>query len=285
MILTYKGRKYKLQFRKKFFPFAVKEIVTTLHGEPQDYPLRINGDKLLGKVALVTGAHKGIGLHIALRLLKDGCKVIITGRNEQQIKNTLARVNTPNLVGFVWDISDEHTGQHFQEAEKFFGGIDILVNNAGVNKINGTSMPLETASRDYIHSMMDINVLATIRMCEAFVSKNSEGTILNVVSNTAVRPATGIYWMSKWALYSFTKAFSRNLYTQRSNVTINGICPGPTKTDMMFGALSSMYSSAMSNRRMGYPEEIAELAFVQICSGLNGQSGEITICDGGESLN
>ena len=120
-------------------------------------------------------------------------------------------------------------------------------------------------------------------MCECFLSKFTCGTILNIVSNTAVRAAMGIYWVSKWAIFCYTKALSEKLLSDGA-ITVNGLCPGPTKTDMMFNDSSSIYYPAMANKRIGLPEEIAELAFIQILDGLNGKTGEVLICDGGESL-
>lgn len=275
------GHHYNLLLKKHIFPIGLVEIVPKLYGAPTSYDLVIDGTKLLEKVALVTGAHKGIGFHIAMRLLKEGAKVIITGRNEQALKDTVEKLNTTNVAYMVWDIADGKEKEHFDEAVKVFGSIDILVNNAGINRINGISMNFETATTEYIHLMNDINVLGVVRMCEAFTCNFTNGTILNIISNTAVWPAVGIYWLTKWALYDYTKGLSERIANNNS-ITVNGICPGPTRTDMMPNFKSSVYSSLMANKRVGMPEEIAELAFVQILSGLNGQNGEITVCDGGQ---
>ena len=283
MNIKFRGHTYTV-IRKGFIPVGIEERIPELKGAPKEYKLYVNGNRLEGKVALVTGGYRGIGQHIALRLLQDGAKVIITGRNEEQLKKTIARLGTSNAAYLVWDIADGRVSEHFADARAIFGNIDILVNNAGVNKIKGVSLGFESATNDFIHSMNDINVMGTVEICDYFAANTTSGTILNVVSNTAVRGARGIYWMSKWALYSYTKGLAEKLSSNSRSITVNGICPGPTKTDMMFSEGSSMYSPAMANKRMGMPEEIAELAFVQVLSGLNGQTGEISVCDGGESL-
>lgn len=277
-----RGRTFNILLKKHIIPVGIEEVIPRLIGTPKEYGLIVNGDRLKGKVALVTGAHKGIGYQIALRLLKDGAKVIITGRNENKLRDTVARLKTRNLSYMVWDVADGKNAEHLDEACRLFGKIDILVNNAGVNKIQGESMRFENATSDYIHKMNDINVVGVTDICEAFVEKYSKGTILNILSNTAVRSATGIYWMSKWAIYSYTIGLGNKL--KDSSITVNGLCPGPTKTDMMFSASSSLYSPSMANKRMAMPEEIAEMAFLQILQGLNGKNGEILVCDGGESL-
>ena len=283
MRFRYRGHTFELLLKKQFIPIGVEEIIPHFYGEPTEIKLLVNGNKLEGKVALVTGGYKGIGFHIAMRLLKDGARVIITGRNAGALKKTVSSLNTPNASYLVWDISDGKVKEHFKDAVKIYGKIDILVNNAGINKINGASMTFETATLDYIHSMNDINVLSTVQMCECFATLFDRGTVLNVISNTAVRAAVGIYWMTKWALYNYTKGLSEKL-KDCSKITVNGICPGPTKTDMMFNENSTIYFPSMATKRMGLPEEIGELAFIQILAGLQGKTGEITICDGGETL-
>lgn len=283
MRLRFRGHTYDVIFKRRFIPVGIIEIIPDFYEAPSDYKLTVNGNKLSGKVALITGAHKGIGYHIAIRLLKEGAKVIITGRDEDALRSTIQKLGTPNVAYLVWDITDGKESEHLNEAVKIFGDINILVNNAGVNKVKGRFMGFEDATKEYIHSIHDINVLSTVRICECFVSKYSSGTILNIISNTAVRAAIGVYWMSKWAIYDYTKGLSEKLQ-HCSNITVNGLCPGPTKTNMMFNENSSIYLPNMANKRFGLPEEIAEMAFVQIVSGLKGQSGEITVCDGGESL-
>ena len=282
MIFRYKEKVYNLILWKKIFPIGITEIVSSLRGEPTSHQLVVNGNKLSGKVALVTGAYKGIGYHIALRLLKEGAKVIITGRNVEELNRTVNFVNSPSLKSVVWDISDGHYSEHFDEVGKLFGTIDILINNAGVTSNTKTRPSFEEMDRVHWHYVHDINTIATSVMCKIFTKKYNEGTILNIISNTAVLPAQDSYFTSKWALYSFTKAFSDDLTRTNSKVTVNGLCPGPIKTDMTVGKYTTMYRREIPNHRIGLPEEIAELAFVQILSGLSGQNGEITVCDGGQ---
>ena len=274
------GHHYNLLLKKHIFPIGLVEIVPKLYGAPTSYDLVIDGTKLLGKVALVTGAHKGIGFHIAMRLLKEGAKVIITGRNEQALKDTVEKLNTTNVAYMVWDIADGKEKEHFDEAVKVFGSIDILVNNAGVTSNTKKRCSFEEMDDFHCHYVHDINTLSTKRMCEEFAKSSQSGTILNIISNTGILPALDAYFTSKWALYSFTKAYAEKLRLNNVHLTINGLCPGPVRSDMTRAI--SMYRKEIPNHRIGMPEEIAELAFIQILSGLNGQNGEITVCDGGQ---
>lgn len=280
MKFQYKGHTFKLLLRKRILPVAVVEIVPELQGTPTDYKLNVNGTKLQGKVALITGAHRGIGYHIALRLLQEGAKVIITGRNEEALKNTIRQLNTPYAAYLVWDIAGGKESEHFGEAKGIFGSVDILVNNAGVTSNTKIRPSFEKMDETHYHYVHDINTLSTRRMCLEYAKTVKQGTILNIISNTSVLPALDAYFTSKWALYSFTKAYADELKSTGRNITINGLCPGPIKTDMT--PEESFYRKEIPNHRIGLPEEIAELAFVQILSGLKGQNGEITVCDGGQ---
>ncbi len=282
MKFRYKSHIYKILRWKRIIPIGIVEIVPELVGMPKEYSLQIDGTKLHGKIALVTGAHRGIGYHIALRLLKDGAKVIITGRNEEALKRTAKQINSPNIAYLVWNITDENETEKYKKAIDIFGGIDILVNNAGVTSETKIRPPFVEMSKSHYHYVHDINTLSTRRMCLTFAKLIPQGTILNIISNTSLLPALDAYFTSKWALYSFTKAFAEELKDAGSNITINGLCPGPIKTDMT--PEESFYRKEIPNHRIGIPEEIAELAFVQILSGLNGSNGEITVCDGGQIL-
>lgn len=280
MKFRYKGHIYRILLRKRIVPVGIVEIIPQLAGAPQEYQLRIDGSKLAGKVALVTGAHRGIGYKIALRLLKDGARVIITGRNEEALKETINQLNSPNVAYMVWDIAEGNESNHFKKASNIFGSIDILVNNAGVTSDTKSRPPFEEMSEKHYHYVHDINTLSTRNLCLKFTETFKQGTILNIISNTGVLPALDAYFTSKWALFSFTKAYAKDLEESGAKVTINGLCPGPIKTEMT--PEESFYRKEIPNHRIGLPEEIAELAFVQICAGLEGKSGEITVCDGGQ---
>lgn len=285
MRFKHKGKTYSLSLKKRIIPVGLSQIIDRLNNEPsEESPLVVDGSFLEGKIAIVTGAYKGIGYSIAKRLLQDGAKVIITGRNEEQLKASANKLNTDSVAWMKWDIADRSNCiSYLNEAEKFFGPIDILVNNAGVSTDRKGRVDFDNMDKVHFHYIHDINTLGTRQLCMSFIERYGKGTILNILSNTSLRPAQDAYFTSKWALRAFTEAMG--LSNERKNVTINGLCPGPIKTDMSFGPGVSMYRKEIPNRRIGMPEEVAELAFVQVLSGLSGTSGQITVCDGGEILN
>ena len=285
MIFKHKGKIYNLALKKRIIPVGLSRIIDKMDNEPtEDTPLIVDGSSLAGKVALVTGAYKGIGYAIAKRLLQDGAKVIITGRNEGLLKEASERLNTKNVSWMKWDISERiHCKDYIKEAESRFGTIDILVNNAGVSTDRKGRVDFDIMDKKHFHYVHDINTLGTRKLCMVFIERYGKGTILNILSNTSLRPAQDAYFTSKWALRAFTEALGKS--AERQQVTINGLCPGPIKTDMSFCPGVSMFRSEIPNRRIGLPEEVAELAFIQVLSGLSGTSGQITVCDGGETLN
>lgn len=285
MRFKHKGKTYNLSLKKRIIPVGLTQIVDKLQNEPiEETPLIVDGTSLDGKVALVTGAYKGIGYAIAKRLLQDGAKVIITGRSEDQLKAASDRLNTKNVSWMKWDISDRAQCENYlKEAERFFGPIDILVNNAGVSTDRKGRVIFDNMDAKHFHYVHDINTLGTRQLCMSFIERYGKGTVLNILSNTSLRPAQDAYFTSKWALRSFTEAIGKS--EERILVSVNGLCPGPIKTDMSFGPGVSMYRKEIPNRRIGMPEEVAELALMQVLSGLAGTSGQITVCDGGEILN
>lgn len=263
---------------------GVSHLIRKMDGEG-NFDSFDGNNTLLGEVALVTGAYKGIGLAIANRLLKEGASVIITGRNIAGLEKTVNNYSGKNIAFMVWDISDTASiNDNIQKATSIFGKITILVNNAGVTGDARGRLPFETMDTSHVHYVHTINTIATKKMCESYMEHFQNGTILNIISNTGIIPALDAYQTSKWALYSYTKALSEQCRIKGSSITINGLCPGPIKTDMTFNRGTSMFRPSIPNRRIGLPEEIAELALLQIRCGLSGQNGMITVCDGGESL-
>lgn len=286
MIIKYKGREYILVLKKKIIPVSLTRIVRNLNNEPKvDFSAKSN--RLEGETALVTGGYRGIGLAIAKRLLRDGAKVIITGRNDNQLSKVCDEIGSPNLTYIKWDISDiRQSREYFRKAESFFGRISILVNNAGVTTNSGRRKSFEEMDAEHYHFVHDVNTIGTRQMCLTYSELYDKGTILNILSNTSMRPAQDAYFTSKWAIRSFTEKFGIKCICDGKEITVNGLCPGPIKTDMTFVKGTMMYRMELPNHRIGYPEEIAELAVVQIISGLKfGMNGKITVCDGGELLN
>lgn len=282
MYIKIKGTVYRILFKKRFIPVGIKPILSSFTNA-KDIRYK-EGSSLTGKIALVTGGHRGIGLAIASYLYREGARIIITGRDEQKLKDVSTRFDSNRFNYLVWDISNTlEVDNMLSKALSIYGKLDILVNNAGVNtNKEGKVLNFDSMYPADLHYINDINVIGTKNICDAFVKACSSGaSILNVVSNTALRPALQSYFISKWAIYSYTKAMASQC--RAKNITINGISPGPIKTNMMWKKGDSIVRKSR-NRRIGLPEEIGELAVMVVKSSFKGLNGKIYLSDGGELL-
>lgn len=286
MRFIFLGKTYNLQLWHRLLPIGLQSVVQRLEGYPADYYEHTDGHSLEGKVALVTGGYRGIGLCIAKSLLQQGAKVIITGRNRQQLRQCCERVNINRLQYIVWDISSLSSFlENFERAEQLFSQpVNILINNAGVNKWTSGYVSFEDITFDQLREMHNINLMGTVAMCREFSNRYNDGIIINMLSNRSFAWGAGAYSMSKRALYSFTKTFGEECISIGKNIRVNGICPGPTKTTMICDENSQVKFGGTLNRRLGLPEEIAAIVVNMIQGAFLGMNGTVIVADGGEQL-
>ena len=224
-----------------------------------------NGSLLKDKIALITGGNGGIGYAIAEAFLNNGCKVVITGTNEEKLikcYNQLNMKNTGNVKYIILNVLDiESLPKKIEKAASLFneGKIDILVNSAGVL---GKRSFKDVIEKEY-DLIMDVNTKGTFFMCQAMgkfmINKKIKGHILNISSSSALRPAWTPYCMSKWAIRGFTIGLADLLSPY--GIVVNAIAPGPTATAMLGkGEGDSIYRKNSPAKRFILPSEIANLA-------------------------
>jgi NAD(P)-dependent dehydrogenase (short-subunit alcohol dehydrogenase family) len=187
---------------------------------------------LNGRVAVVTGASKGIGLAVARTLVEEGAHVVATSRNSSEELDALG----PELVHVPANLMDpDAPAEVIARAVEAFGGLDILVNNAG-GPPPGTSLPrfgfLELGDGDW-RDMLEFNLLSAVRACRAAIPAMLErggGAIVNVSSVHGRQPsAVNVdYGAAKAAMINLTKALSEEFGPQ--GIRVNGVCPGPVRT-------------------------------------------------------
>jgi NAD(P)-dependent dehydrogenase (short-subunit alcohol dehydrogenase family) len=187
---------------------------------------------LNGRVAIVTGASKGIGLAVAQTLLEEGARVVATSRNRSAELDALAG----DLLHVPGDFVDPHApAEVVARAVDAFGGLDVLVNNAG-GPPPGAKLPrfgfLGLGDDDW-QAMFEFNLFSAVRACRAAIPPLLErggGAIVNISSGMARQPsAMNVdYGAAKTAMMHLTKALSEEFGPQ--GIRVNGVCPGPTKT-------------------------------------------------------
>lgn len=243
---------------------------------------------LKSRVALITGGTSGIGFSIAKAFLDSGATVVITGRNDERIKEACHKLRPDlykgKIFGVVLDNNQVETFEAtFHHVVKLLEGkqIDILVNNAGV--LGGH---ISTATIDEYDKVMDTNLRGVFFLCQMFgsylKSNSIKGNILNIASSSSLRPAISAYTLSKWGIRGLTLGLARALAPY--GITVNGIAPGQTATPMLLKDPSKGLATNTILGRYALPEEIANMAVFLVSEMGRSIVGDIVYMTGGSAL-
>lgn len=226
-------------------------------------------NRLKDKVAIVTGASKGIGASIAKHFAAEGAKVVVNYASSKEGADKVVKAIADNggtAIAVQADVSQEaDVARLFEETKKVFGTLDILVNNAVFQQF----LPIEQASVATFHQHFNVNVLGPVLTIQAALKLfgNKGGNIINISSGASKYPlpAASLYSATKAALDAITISLSKELGA--TNVRINSILPGATETE---GATSAgvtpgseyekMFIANTPLGRRGQPEDIAKAA-------------------------
>ena len=192
--------------------------------------------ELLSKIAIVTGASKGVGRQISLDLAKKGCIVAMVARSTKLLENALQEVRqfSPNSTAFICDVADHAVVKDVvRKVFKKFGRIDILINNAGI----GIYRDFSDSSIDDFKSQMDTNYYGTLyfsKEVSSIMKKNGSGHIINIasVAGKSGYPMASGYCASKHAVVGLTEGMYHDLIPFKVNVSL--ICPGAIKGTEFF---------------------------------------------------
>lgn len=218
-------------------------------------------DILSGKNILITGGGRGLGLAIAKKCVDCGANVLITGRNEESLKNACRYSEKMHFIPFdITEIDKYHI--FFDEVEKLLGGkIDTLVNNAGISLHEGwfESVTTETWDRQF-----DTNLKAPYFLSKEFINRVDEQSkmsknIIFISSERGLYCDDLPYGLIKAAINSLTAGLGRRLLSR--NIFVNAIAPGVTASDMTgYEANGDLYRPQAASKRVYRAEEVAELA-------------------------
>lgn len=252
--------------------------------------------KLEGKIALVTGASRGIGRGIALRLAREGAIVAVHySQREKEAASVVDEILQHG--GFAFTIGANLTTQDGirdlyttfdEELQKRTGEnqFDILVNNAGIGQI----LTLEEATEESVDEVLNINVKAPLFVTQHALSRLRDGgRIINISSfvTRAASPSVFTYSVSKGAINTFTLALARQLGSR--NITVNAILPGIINTEMNAGTLQNRdgqkYAAGLSVfNRWGEPDDVADIAAFLASEESRWITGQLIDASGGSHL-
>src|SRR5215470_14055698 len=246
--------------------------------------------KLAGKVAIVTGASKGIGADIARGLAKEGASVVVNyASSKEGADNVVAAITKAGgkAIAVQGDVAKEaDVNRIFAETKKAFGKLDILVNNAGVYQFT----PIEEFSTEVYNRLFNTNVLGTLlatREAVKLFAENGGGNVINISSAVTElnMPTSSVYTATKGAVDSITAVLAKELGPKK--VRVNSINPGMVETEGVHAAgfIGTDFQKNLEAQtplgRIAQPSDITPLA-VFLASGDSGWlTGETLVASGG----
>lgn len=225
---------------------------------------------LEGKVAIVTGGTRGIGLEIVRIFKENKAEVVLFGSKEETVNKAVEELKNEgmNVKGYHPNLNNlEELEKVIREIKSEYGHIDILVNNAGIS----ANKKIEDTTAEDFSNIMDLNVNAIFnatKLVVPYMKENGGGVILNTSSMVSIygQPGGIGYPTSKFAVNGFTKSLARELAP--SNIRVNAVAPGITKTDMVAALPKEMIEPLIKTiplGRIGEPRDIAN-AFLYLAS-------------------
>ncbi len=244
---------------------------------------------LSGRVAIITGASKGIGKAIARGLAELGASVVVSSRKQEAVDAVAEEFKAAGLeaTGIACHVGDGAQVQALVEQSKeAYGGIDILVNNAATNPVFG---PLEEMTGEVFDKVMNVNVRACMllaNLCKDSMAERGHGSIINIASVEGMKPSPmmSIYSVSKAALIMLTQSQAREWGSD--GIRSNAICPGLIQTKFSAALwkneqILDHFVSQTPSGRMAQPEEMVGLAAYLASDAGSFSTGGVFTADGG----
>jgi len=249
-----------------------------------------NTDDPKNKVVVVTGAASGIGRAIALRAAQDGHTVIVA--DIQEPAETVEAISSSGgtAIPHLCDVRDSSSVESlFATVRESFGHVDILINNAGT--MGRWPLSVSEMTESDWHTVFETNVKGVFLCCKHALPQMRErrsGVIVNIGSELAFVGAEGcsVYCASKAAVVHLTRSMA--IEEAQFGIRINSVCPGPVDTEMLTPTVGDVPTeleaetlSTTALKRLGRPEEIAEVVWFAASEGASFMIGSALLADGG----
>ncbi|PZX49632.1 SDR family NAD(P)-dependent oxidoreductase [Algoriphagus chordae] len=245
-----------------------------------------------GKVALITGASKGIGFSIAEIYAAAGAKVVLCSRKQEAVDEMAAKLRAKGYeaIGIACNVGNmEELPKLVEKTIKSCGQLDVLVNNAATSPVFG---PVHETSSEAYDKIMNVNLKAPFelsKLCWPHLRKSSNPAVINIssIGGVSPEPGLGIYSVSKAALISMTKVLAKEW--GEAKIRVNVICPGLIQTKFSEPLWSnekimSMVMKKLPIKRVGTTEEIGALALFLASPASSYTTGAVFTADGGFTI-
>jgi NAD(P)-dependent dehydrogenase (short-subunit alcohol dehydrogenase family) len=245
-------------------------------------------ESLKDRVAIVTGASRGIGLGVAAELVRQGAKVCVTARRPEALAEAVGELGGPDVAIGVPGKADDpgHQADAVARTMAAFGRLDMLVNNTGINPVYGPMIDTDPAAAAKILAVNVLAPLAWTRLARDAWMGEHGGSVVNVSSVAGVRPSPmiGMYGVSKAALIRLTTELAVELGPR---IRVNAVAPAVVKTKFataLYEGREEEVSAAYPLKRLGVPEDIASAVVFLLSDQASWITGQTLVLDGGVTL-
>jgi NAD(P)-dependent dehydrogenase (short-subunit alcohol dehydrogenase family) len=246
--------------------------------------------RFVGRVAVVTGASRGIGLGVAQRLVSEGARVCITARKPEALAEAVNALGGPeHAIGVAGKADDvEHQQEALAATVAAFGQVDVLVNNAGINPVYGPLLELDPAAGRKIFEVNLLAALSWVRVARehGLGRAGTNAAVVNIASVAGLRPSPGIafYGVTKSALIGLTQQLAIELAPL---VRVNAVAPAVVKTafaSALYEGHEAEAAAAYPLRRLGETADIAGPVAFLASDDSGWMTGQTLVIDGGITL-
>jgi NAD(P)-dependent dehydrogenase (short-subunit alcohol dehydrogenase family) len=242
--------------------------------------------RLDGRVAIVTGASRGIGLAIARRLVAEGARVCITARKPDPLTEAASTMPDGHVITVAGKADGpQHRQSVFDRVGEAFGHLDVFVNNAGINPAYGPLVDLDLAAA---RKILEVNLLGTLAWVQEAMRRTDlgfaeRGSVVNLSSVTGDTPSPGVgmYGVSKAAVSHLTRTLAAELGPA---VRVNAVYPAVVKTDFaraLYEGKESETAAEYPMKRLGSPDDVAAAVAYLVSDEASWITGHVMTLDGG----